>query len=106
VFAEAAGAGERIQARMPRALERLMQMPVSHFDAVKRSAEADTLPPALVIHDGGDRRVPFGLGARFAAAWPGARLHPTQGLGHNRILRNEEVIAASVEFVMAGRARP
>ena len=40
VFAEAAGAGERIQARMPRALERLVRVPLSHFDAVQRSAEA------------------------------------------------------------------
>ena len=102
VFAKAAGLGERIQARMPRALERLLQTPLSHFDAVNRSAEEDTLPPALVIHDGGDRMVPFGLGARLATAWPCARLHRTHGLGHHRILRDEEVIAASVDFLMAG----
>ena len=102
VFAKAAGLGERIQARMPRALERLLQTPLSQFDAVNRSAEEDTLPPALVIHDRGDRRVPFGLGARLATAWPCARLHRTHGLGHHRILRDEEVIAASVDFLMAG----
>jgi len=102
VFAEAAGAGERIQARMPRALERLARVPLSHFDAVQRSAEEETLPAALVIHDGGDRRVPFGLGARLAAAWPCARLHVTHGLGHHRILGDEGVIAASVDFLMAG----
>jgi pimeloyl-ACP methyl ester carboxylesterase len=101
VFAEAAGVGERIQTRMPRALERLLQAPLSHFDAANRAAEEDTLPPALVIHDRGDRRVPFGLGARLAAAWPCARLHPTYGLGHNRILRDEGVIAASVDFLTA-----
>jgi len=102
VFAEAAGAGERIRARMPRALERLARVPLSHFDAVQRSAEEETLPAALVIHDGGDRRVPFGLGARLAAAWPCARLHVTRGLGHHRILHDEGVIAASVDFLMAG----
>jgi pimeloyl-ACP methyl ester carboxylesterase len=102
VFAEAAGAGERVQARMPRALERLVRVPLSHFDAVQRSAEQETLPAALVIHDGGDRRVPFGFGARLAAAWPSARLHVTHGLGHHRILHDERVIAASVDFLMAG----
>ena len=102
VFAEAAGAGERIRARMPRALERLVQVPLSHFDAVQRSAEEETLPAALVIHDGGDRRVPFGLGARLAAAWPCARLHVTRGLGHHRILHDEGVIGASVDFLVAG----
>src|SRR5262249_48953170 len=35
VFAEAAGVGERIQARMSRALERLARVPLSHFDAVQ-----------------------------------------------------------------------
>jgi pimeloyl-ACP methyl ester carboxylesterase len=99
VFAAAAGVGERIQARMPRALERLMRTPLSHFDAVQRAAEHETLPPALVIHDGGDRRVPFEFGAQLATAWPRARLRPTRGLGHNRILRDEEVIAASVAFL-------
>jgi pimeloyl-ACP methyl ester carboxylesterase len=101
VFAEAAGVGERIQARMPRALEGVLQAPLSQFDAANRAAEEGTLPPALVIHDRGDRRVPFGLGARLAAAWPCARLHPTHGLGHNRILRDEGVIAASVDFLTA-----
>jgi hypothetical protein len=31
-----------------------------------------------------------------------ARLHVTHGLGHHRILRDEGVIAASVDFLMAG----
>jgi len=102
VFVEAAGTGKRIRARMPRALERLVRMPLSHFDAVQRSAEEETLPAALVIHDGGDRRVPFGLGARLAAAWPCARLHVTRGLGHHRILQDDGVVAASVDFLAAG----
>jgi pimeloyl-ACP methyl ester carboxylesterase len=103
VFAGAAGVGERIQARMPRVLERVTRTPLHHFDAVKRSAEREDLPPALVIHDCGDMRVPFELGARLATAWPCAQLYPTRGLGHNRILRDEEVIAASTEF-LAGSA--
>ena len=31
-----------------------------------------------------------------------ARLHVTHGLGHHRILHDERVIAASVDFLMAG----
>ena len=68
----------------------------------QRSAEEETLPAALLIHDGGDRRVPSWLGARLAAAWPCARLHVTRGLGHHRILHDDGVIAASVDFLMAG----
>jgi pimeloyl-ACP methyl ester carboxylesterase len=99
VFTDAAGVGERIQARMPRVLGRLMRTPFSHFDAMNRAAELECLPPALVIHDEHDRRVPFGLSAQLATAWPQARLHPTHGLGHNRILGDEEVIAATAEFL-------
>jgi pimeloyl-ACP methyl ester carboxylesterase len=103
VFVDAAGVGERVQARMPQVLHRLMGVPFSHFDAMKRAAEEEALPPALIIHDSGDRRVPFALSAQFATAWPQARLHRTDGLGHNRILCDEEVIAASVDFLAAAR---
>jgi hypothetical protein len=40
-------------------------------------------------------------GAAIAAAWPGARLHVTSGLGHRRLLRDPNVIAEVVEFVTA-----
>ncbi len=53
----------------------------------------------LVIHDRGDREVPLEHGAQLAATWPGAELRVTDGLGHRRILRDREVIAATVEFV-------
>ncbi|ABC82869.1 alpha/beta fold hydrolase [Anaeromyxobacter dehalogenans] len=53
-------------------------------------------PPLLVIHDPGDREVPFADGAALAEGWPTARLIATQGLGHRRILRDAAVIAAAV----------
>jgi pimeloyl-ACP methyl ester carboxylesterase len=56
---------------------------------------------ALVIHDRGDRDVPFAQGAAIAAAWPGARLHAVEGLGHYRVLRDPAVIEAAVAFLRA-----
>lgn len=53
----------------------------------------------LVVHDRGDREVPFEHGERLAAVWPAAELRTTDGLGHRRILRDPQVIAASVDFV-------
>jgi hypothetical protein len=35
----------------------------------------------------------------LAGAWPGATLHVTRGLGHNRILRDPQVIAKVTDFV-------
>jgi pimeloyl-ACP methyl ester carboxylesterase len=54
---------------------------------------------ALVIHDRQDRMVPWKQGAAFARLWPGARLLTTRGLGHGRILENEQVGEAAVGFI-------
>jgi pimeloyl-ACP methyl ester carboxylesterase len=54
--------------------------------------------PGLVVHDVGDREVPWGEGERYALHWNGARLLTTQGLGHNRILDDARVIDAALAF--------
>lgn len=58
--------------------------------------------PLLVIHDRHDPEVPLRDGASVAAAWPGARLVETAGLGHNRVLRDPEVVAGAVAFLAEG----
>ena len=40
--------------------------------------------PLLVVHDRGDREVPWHDGAAIAAAWPGAALVTTEGIGHRK----------------------
>ena len=55
--------------------------------------------PLLLLHDEGDREVPFAHGQAVAAAWPGGHLLPLRGLGHRRLLRDPAVIQAVVEFV-------
>lgn len=58
-------------------------------------------PPTLVVHDREDRETRWQDGADIAAAWPGAELRSTTGLGHNRILRDPDVVRAIVEFLDA-----
>lgn len=53
----------------------------------------------LLLHDEHDAIVPFQEGQQIAAAWPAAELRPTRGLGHNRILRDEQVVKSAVEFI-------
>lgn len=60
----------------------------------------------LVIHDRGDREVPFHHGERLAATWPQAKLHATTGLGHRRILRDDQVITEAVDFLCREVAAP
>ena len=55
--------------------------------------------PLLVIHDRDDREVRWSDGAAIAAAWPGAELVSTMGLGHHRIVSDAEVIANIVSFL-------
>lgn len=55
--------------------------------------------PMLVIHDRGDREVPWSDGEAIASAWPSANLLTTEGLGHRRILRDAAVIEAAVAFL-------
>ena len=55
--------------------------------------------PALIIHDENDHSVPWQQGKIIANAWPGARFMKTTGLGHGRILRNQAVVDAAVDFI-------
>ena len=56
----------------------------------------------LVLHDREDREVAFAHGAQLAATWPQAQLVETTGLGHRRILRDPDVLAAVTAFVREG----
>jgi len=58
----------------------------------------------LVIHDRADAEVPFENGESIAAAWPGATLVPTEGLGHTRIVHDPAVVARAVAFVTGSEA--
>jgi pimeloyl-ACP methyl ester carboxylesterase len=55
--------------------------------------------PALIIHDENDHSVPWQQGKIIANAWSGARFMKTTGLGHGRILRNQAVVDAAVDFI-------
>ena len=60
--------------------------------------------PALIVHDHDDVEVPFHDAERLVARWPNATLLATEGLGHRRILKDEEVIRHAVDFVRSATA--
>ena len=78
-------------------LEAYVGFPMTRFDA--RELLRTVRTPGLVVHDVGDREVPFTEGEGIAAAWPGATLVRTEGLGHRRILRDPAVGQVISEFV-------
>jgi pimeloyl-ACP methyl ester carboxylesterase len=63
----------------------------------------DVRVPLLVVHDRGDKEVPFAAGELVARTAVNAKLVATEGLGHRRILRDEKVIDAVADWV-AGQA--
>lgn len=55
---------------------------------------------ALVVHDHGDREVPFLSAQAIHRAWPGAELLATEGLGHRRVLSDGAVVQRAVRFAV------
>ena len=99
-FAKRTGIGEDTTAALRRRVETRFGVPLAELDAVAAAQDLDA--PLLVVHDEQDREVPVRCGKQLAAAWPGARLHLTDGLGHGRILRDPKVIDLIVDFVARG----
>lgn len=54
----------------------------------------------LIVHDRKDVVVPFSDAERMLKAWPSAKFLFTENFGHNRIIREEEVISAILQFLM------
>jgi pimeloyl-ACP methyl ester carboxylesterase len=98
-FRAGVGVSDEVWRRLLRDSESWLQV---SFDGI---APIDLAPrmtvPLLVLHDAGDREMPFAEGAELAARWPGAALRRTEGLGHLRILRDPGSIAGAVGFVTA-----
>ena len=59
--------------------------------------------PILVIHDCDDREIPFEHGMKISQAIPKAQFLATTGLGHRRVLKDQNVIDLVTQFADQGR---
>jgi pimeloyl-ACP methyl ester carboxylesterase len=101
-FTERLGFSRAVRERMQSRIEARVGRSWSAFDVARL---APTLAmPLLVIHDRGDSEIPWQHGMAITRAWPGAELLMTEGLGHRRILRDPDVVAATVAFMAARTA--
>jgi len=99
IFGAALGINDDVRARVKQRVERRLGVPLEDMLA---HAIAPTMEiPLLVIHDRNDKEVPVGVGRGIAQHWPGAQLIITEGLGHQRILRDPSVRDAAVSFIDA-----
>jgi pimeloyl-ACP methyl ester carboxylesterase len=96
-FAKTLGLSERIRAAMQWRLEQKIGVHWSEFEMPH--AAASMKAKALIIHDQNDRDVRIESGLAVARAWPDARFKRTFGLGHQKVLRDQGVINATVDFL-------
>lgn len=96
LFAHVFGLSERTRAAMQARIEARESMLMPLFEA--GAAGPRIVAPTLVVHDRQDAMNRFGDGQAFADAIPGARLLATDGLGHRKILKDEQVLEAVAQF--------
>jgi pimeloyl-ACP methyl ester carboxylesterase len=77
------------------------------WDRSSLASVAPRIPvPALVLHDRDDTEIPYSDGVATAAAWRGADLVTTEGLGHFGILRDPAVIERVLRFTDEPQPKP
>lgn len=104
-FARALGFSEGVRRKFLHRLEKRVGRPMTDFDVLARARETEVaaLPPMLILHDRNDREVRFTDGQALAAAWPQAAFVLTEGLGHQRILRDAAVVDRVVDHLATAR---
>lgn len=100
VFGSMLGITSDLAERMQREIEHRLDVDWSKLRLTALAREMDV--PLLIIHDEHDEDVPHRFGKAIAEEWPKASLLTTHGLGHHRILRDENVIGAIVDFISSG----
>jgi pimeloyl-ACP methyl ester carboxylesterase len=96
-FASHLGIPDAICEAMKRRLEARYGIGLSDL-RLTEPVETDTR--ILVIHDRHDASVPWREGFAITAAFSGARLVSTRGLGHHKILRDPTVVATALKFLV------
>lgn len=102
-FAAALGFTERTRGHLQAIMEEFCERPLHAFDLRPLGADG-SMPDALVVHDRSDKETPFEVGASLAGAWPNATFHPTDGLGHQRLLADPSTIARAVQHLAGARS--
>lgn len=101
-FWRSLGLSDQLGERMNRRFERQEGFKLEDVDLAQLAPRVEA--QVLVVHDQGDREVPFAEGEQWSQVLPRARLLATQGLGHNRLLGDSAVIDAVTRFVGEGLA--
>lgn len=103
-FEQMLGLAPAVRAAMRARVRRVLD--AGGLETMELTAVAPRLSaPALIVHDRGDREVPFLSAQALHRAWPGAELVATEGLGHRRLLSDPAVIGRAVRFAVRWEGR-
>lgn len=97
LFAAVFGLSEGTRSRMQARIEAREGILMRQFEPAQVGPRIAR--PTLVVHDRGDSINRYADGEAFAGAIAGARLLPTEGLGHRRILRDPGVLEQVAAFL-------
>ncbi len=100
MFGRHLGLGPRTRRLLPAHVERYTGLAVDGFELAGLLEHTDT-DGAVVVHDRDDRLSPYAEAAALVRHWPRASLVTTQGLGHQRLLRDPAVVRSVVEALTA-----
>ncbi|WP_162451811.1 alpha/beta hydrolase [Phytoactinopolyspora mesophila] len=92
------GYGPRSRQFLYERLARLAARPLDDFNALRIGSD-EVVPPALIIHDRDDKRLPYKGGVRLAEVWPESEMVTTEGLGHQRILIDNDVVKLTADYL-------
>lgn len=97
LFAHVFGLREATRAAMQQRIEAREGILMPQFEPA--AVGPHIARPTLVVHDRGDSINRFVDGVAYSRAIAGARLLATDGLGHRKILKDDEVLREIVAFV-------
>jgi pimeloyl-ACP methyl ester carboxylesterase len=98
LFAQVFGLSEATRAAMQKRIEGIAAILMPQFEP--QAVGPRIRVPTLVVHDRQDSINRFADGMAFSHAIKGAQLVATDGLGHRKILRDEEVLGKVAIFLM------
>lgn len=97
-MADALSYGSRTRKILLERVEGLARRPLDDVE-ILTARERMPLPPTLIVHDRADKEVPHDESVRLADEWPTSTLVTTEGLGHQRILADSEVVKQVTSFM-------
>lgn len=98
-FVSTVGLDRKLEPLLRKRIERRVGVKIDELSA--DHVGAFVKQPVLVIHDRNDREISYDDGVQVAWSLSDARLRSTEGLGHQRILRDADVVNDAVTFVTA-----